>query len=284
MPAAHSVKTVSTWPEIADNIQTLEEYKHSESQELRDYFRRLIKRGTCFIVSRVNGSLVFSPSRFVGYLKNSMEIHENNHMKDGRVTNPVIENITGCKFQIDSALEHSYKQYCLSLGIKPNASGNFGVDRKYISYGSFNLQNTLIDDISEILNAKTIQNTERMSLIAARIGQGYFRDLLISLWKGCSVTGCKEVSILKASHIKPWKVSDNNERLNVYNGLLLLPNLDALFDRGMISFQQDGRIIISSKLSNESLETIGIKKSFRIKVYPEMSEFLKYHREFVFWK
>jgi putative restriction endonuclease len=82
-------------------------------------------------------------------------------------------------------------------------------------------------------------------LIKARIGQGAFRAKLIVLWGSCAVTGYKDLNLLVASHIKPWSVSSNSERLDVYNGLLLVPNLDKAFDSGFISFKESGEIMIS---------------------------------------
>lgn len=87
-------------------------------------------------------------------------------------------------------------------------------------------------------------------------------SLLIEIWKKCSVTDCPATDVLRASHIKPWRFSTNTERLDPYNGLLLIPNLDALFDIGLISFKDNGEIIISNRLSSATLESLSI--------YPEM--------------
>jgi hypothetical protein len=78
--------------------------------------------------------------------------------------------------------------------------------------------------------------TNKEALIKARIGQGTFRMELIKLWKGCAVTGVSEKKFLIASHIFPWRSSNNAEKLNPYNGLLLQPNFDTFFDKGYISF------------------------------------------------
>ena len=92
------------------------------------------------------------------------------------------------------------------------------------------------------------QETAKESLVQSRIRQGQFRAALIEYWQCCSVTGCKQIELLKASHIKPWRYASNQERLNVYNGLLLLPNLDTCFDLGLISFDHEGKILISNQL------------------------------------
>jgi putative restriction endonuclease len=72
--------------------------------------------------------------------------------------------------------------------------------------------------------------TERQSLIRARIGQGIFRAEVIAVWQGCSVTGCRIEKLLVASHLVPWKLATNAERLDKFNGLLRTPNLDKLVD------------------------------------------------------
>jgi HNH endonuclease len=86
-------------------------------------------------------------------------------------------------------------------------------------------------------------------------------------WKGCSVTAFPRIDLLVASHIKPWKASNNFERLDVFNGLLLLPNLDRAFELGYISFNEKGTIIISPTL--EHPELIGIDSTMRLNVASE---------------
>ena len=89
--------------------------------------------------------------------------------------------------------------------------------------------------------------TERERLQAARIGQGEFRDALMIFWKStCPVTGVDHAALLRASHIKPWRDASNDERLNPFNGLLLCAHVDTLFDRNLITFDDDGLIRISS--------------------------------------
>lgn len=123
--------------------------------------------------------------------------------------------------------------------------------------------------------------TERAAIIAARRGQGRFRADLIQLWAGkCSVTKSCSVSLLRASHIKPWRVSTNAERLNRYNGLLLIPNLDAAFDVGLISFADDGKILWSQALSEDEAKLLGIKRDLKLVcVFDENRPFLAAHRQ-----
>jgi hypothetical protein len=145
-------------------------------------------------------------------------------------------------------------------------------------------QSTLFQEIEQFKKSSvSLQETTRETIVQSRIGQGQFRLSLIAYWQGCSVTGCSQVEILKASHIKPWRDCTNDERLNVYNGLLLLPNLDACFDIGFVSFSNEGKILISSQLSDTALAQLGIKRDMELsKIEQEHKGFLDYHRQKVF--
>jgi putative restriction endonuclease len=85
--------------------------------------------------------------------------------------------------------------------------------------------------------------SERDAVTKARIGQGPFREDLIRYWGRCAVTGIDDLRLLRASHIHPWRLADNAGRRDPFNGLLLSPSLDHCFDRGLIGFADDGRIV-----------------------------------------
>jgi hypothetical protein len=124
------------------------------------------------------------------------------------------------------------------------------------------------------------QETERKAVIAARRGQGVFRARLDDYWGGCAITACTTRELLRASHIRPWRESSNRDRLNPDNGLLLAAHLDAAFDQGLVSFADDGRILLHARLSAADAETIGITKAMRLrKVSPKHLPFLARHRE-----
>lgn len=100
--------------------------------------------------------------------------------------------------------------------------------------------------------ARDIPTTERQALVKARVGQGLFRDQVLSLWSyQCAVTGCTVQEALRASHIKPWSESTDEERLDPSNGLPLVATLDALFDKNLIAFDSKGRMQVSKQLSSE---------------------------------
>lgn len=125
--------------------------------------------------------------------------------------------------------------------------------------------------------------TERETLVRTRIGQDKFRDALLQYWEICSITGLSDRRLLRASHIKPWKLCDSDERLDLYNGLLLSPTLDACFDAGYISFNKQGEILISDRLSVADAITLGISKELNLrKVEPEHRKYLEFHREHIF--
>lgn len=125
--------------------------------------------------------------------------------------------------------------------------------------------------------------TERIELRKSRIGQGRFRDSVIDYWRACAATGCDEPTLLIASHIVPWRESSNHERLDGFNGLLLIPNLDRLFDKGWISFDDDGRILRSPQLRDSVAGTLGLNDGIQIKnLHPQHREHLVRHRNDVF--
>lgn len=122
-------------------------------------------------------------------------------------------------------------------------------------------------------------NTVRNTWTEVRVGKGVFRRKLLDMWKGCSVTGVLMEEFLIASHIKPWAKSKGSERLDVYNGLLLTPTLDKAFDKGYISFNDEGNILISRSFLSIA-KSLGIDPSMSISlgISNENKEYLKWHR------
>ncbi|WP_324806377.1 HNH endonuclease signature motif containing protein [Sphingomonas sp. LY29] len=109
--------------------------------------------------------------------------------------------------------------------------------------------------------------TTRQQLTAARIGQGKFRKDLVARWGGsCAVLGVTRPELLRASHIKPWASSNNAERLDPANGLLLSPLYDAAFDGLLLSFADDGALKLASDFSAEEAEAAGIDPNARIEI------------------
>ncbi|MFN4351659.1 MAG: HNH endonuclease [Hylemonella sp.] len=128
-----------------------------------------------------------------------------------------------------------------------------------------------------------VKATTKLSLGHARVGQGKYRQDLILRWGGaCAVTGVAHDRVLRASHVKPWKDASDRERLDANNGLLLCANLDALFDAGLISFADDGTMVISSELDADERGRLGLPGNLRLRPNTELSAYLAHHRENVF--
>ncbi len=133
-----------------------------------------------------------------------------------------------------------------------------------------------------IAESKDIGETERLQLTKARRGQGLFKSNVRLNEHACRVTGTADVAHLRASHIKPWKVSSNSEKLDGCNGLLLSPHIDHLFDRGYISFGDDGQLLVSAQLSDAVLSTWQISVPRNVGVFNERQcTYLQYHRQHV---
>lgn len=122
--------------------------------------------------------------------------------------------------------------------------------------------------------------TERTGLVTSRVGQGYFRQQILQRWDGkCAVTGSDVLSILIASHIIPWSEASDDERLDVDNGILLSPLYDALFDKHLISFNDEGNILFSPTLTDDQIGELGISTNAKISVKRGMLKYLARHRE-----
>ena len=141
------------------------------------------------------------------------------------------------------------------------------------------IADSIITEIKAVENDNTIKMTEKDSIVKSRIGQGIFRKGLIEYWHGCAISQCPLTWMLIASHIKPWRDADNQERLDPYNGLLLLPNYDKLFDLGYISFNSKGKIMYSRLLDKFDRETIGLTNNLHlVKLEEQHLKYLKYHK------
>jgi predicted restriction endonuclease len=135
----------------------------------------------------------------------------------------------------------------------------------------------------EIL-AKGIQgDLEKVQITKARRGQGIFRTNVRLIEKSCRLTGVKNIKHLRASHIKPWKDADDSEKIDGNNGLLLSPHVDHLFDRGFITFENSGNLIVSKELNSSVLMQWSQDKIENVGAFHKrQSEFLDFHRDVVF--
>ena len=139
----------------------------------------------------------------------------------------------------------------------------------------------------EIEASQTLNETEKQVIIKARIGQGRYRDNLMQKYNHqCIVTGIDTSKLLVASHIKPWRVCDNAERIDTENGLLLSANMDRLFDSGLITFSIEGQMIISSFVGEANQLRLHIFKGMKVDLQSSarLLAYLDYHRDVLFVK
>ncbi|MBH0179754.1 MAG: hypothetical protein HP491_18305 [Nitrospira sp.] len=175
------------------------------------------------------------------------------------------------------------QQYGLEQGNASEGKELFQADHIFAAKMSGD-QSSLREDIAD-LEKRDITATTREALSNARIGQGKFRSEVLALWGNrCCVTGSKTTQAIKASHIKPWKVATDEERLDPYNGLPLVANLDALFEAGLISFTSAGELIVSKQLPDEerSIFESGLKPLVKLP-HKATAKYLEYHREWRFF-
>lgn len=161
--------------------------------------------------------------------------------------------------------------------------GHSMYSRALITYNNFLAdftQSNASEDIQNIVNDPTLNETQKSQLVNTRIGQGVFRSKLLNYWKGCAVTGYQNEQFLVASHIKPWRDSNNQERLSTFNGLMLLPNLDKAFDLGYITFEESGKVCLSDFI--EFPDVLGVKDDMHVSLVKAHQSYMAYHREQVF--
>jgi hypothetical protein len=130
----------------------------------------------------------------------------------------------------------------------------------------------------------TIRETEKLALVSARRGQGKYRKALMQVEKSCRVTKVDRARHLVASHTKPWRDCTNEERLDPENGFMLTPTVDHLFDKGFISFESNGSLIISAAAHTQSIQRMGIATDQVINVggfTTGQKTYLDFHREFI---
>lgn len=139
----------------------------------------------------------------------------------------------------------------------------------------------------QIMHDTSISVTQRESIVKSRVGQGLFRSKILNKYNGkCLITGISIEKCLIASHIKPWAVCTNEERLSENNGLLLSATYDKLFDSGLISFNGNGEIVVSNYINTENRALLNLNDSLQITIPDilELKQNLEYHRDVLFIK
>lgn len=159
----------------------------------------------------------------------------------------------------------------------------FLIDYLVWSYGlPYDESNYLRNQI-KLKNQKEIKEKYKNSIHKRRIGQAEYREDLIKYYGKCQICGIENKGLLVASHIKDFSKSENNEAVDLYNGFLFCDGHDGLFDKGLISFTDEGNVMISSQLSKHDLDIIK-PETIKLDVLEKQKKYLKWHRENKFKK
>lgn len=123
------------------------------------------------------------------------------------------------------------------------------------------------------------QTASRAGEVQQRRGQDLFRERVMVRWgRKCAVSCCKNEALLVAAHIKPWSECNDRERFDGENGLLLMAHLHAAFDAGLISFDSQGRILLSAELTPGDRRLLGVEEATRLKLGKRARAYLRAHR------
>lgn len=259
---------VNTMAQLEENFAVLHSAVSKGDKQAKD----LVRMGRAVVVGTFANKLEFGPSRFLGYVGNDVEQHLSMRSeRDGKETNPAIDKVLGFGKSQSSNADAAFVNYCRSMGLDPpNNKRNFWILPEAEG----------LIEVGAISDDPALSNTEKVALIKARIGQGQFRIKLEKKWNAaCCITGCKVRAVLRASHIKPWKVCTNLERLDSNNGLLLTASADSLFDSGLISFDEYGKLLHSVELSDYDLNLLLGTNDITLTLNKQQQVYMQYHRE-----
>ena len=192
-------------------------------------------------------------------------------------------------FELDIAIMHILSDDSF---VRKNKTGNnmYSNALKQFRFFCADTKEAEEDDlivVEKISESQTLTDTEKQIIIKARKGQGIYRNKLLRKYDSkCIVTGVDNSNLLIASHIKPWRICNNDERIDVENGLILCPNVDRLFDYGLITFKNDGQMIISSYVSEQNIRRLNISSERKVdlKASNRLLRYLEYHRDILFVK
>ncbi|MCR5609535.1 MAG: HNH endonuclease [Lachnospiraceae bacterium] len=235
---------------------------------------------------------------FSNWMRVNTSLAESSIYKYQRAINTISNEMLECGIIYKSLIEMDCVEYDIAVlnivnneyFIHKNLVGNnmYSSSLKKFRYflREYTEENIKEREIEElILNSNKLTVTEKQILIKSRIGQGKYRDGLIQKYDGkCVVTGIDRTRLLIASHIKPWVICDNEERIDIENGLLLCPNMDRLFDYGLITFDDRGKMIISNFLGEQNVSRLHISKEIIVDLKPSerLLKYMEYHRDALF--
>jgi len=211
----------------------------------------------------------YPPKEVIRYAGIAIRGYPPNHFSGGDETNNVLIKLgfTIVLIGTNIAIGYNYTEK-KRLGI---------IDERDLS----DWESSFSHDIEQDTN---IGPTDKEILTKGRIGHSRFKQKLMMHYSGCAICGMTYAPMLIASHIKPWKDSTDEERLDANNGLLLCPNHDALFDKGYITFRDDGSILISEHLDQATKNLLNIQEGMKVKLTSGQKVYMAWHRMYCFDK
>ncbi|WP_168797964.1 HNH endonuclease [Pacificoceanicola onchidii] len=277
---------VNSLQEIRNNLFYLEAARREPIAQKT--YRALISRGRVFLPYMASNAINFAPSRFIGYASNSFTRHEANASKHGWDTTVSIRKIISETHprqiynQPNEPLEIAFLKFCERNGITAlNQKRTYWKLPEHIALSEESSARNLMD-----FEVSRLETTVRDQISKARVGQGKFRSEVLRRYKSCSVTGVNDPILLTASHIKPWSQcwQSPTEALSPDNALLLSPTWDRLFDTGLVTFQESGRVMLSKCLDKEDFTKLGLNPSASVSLTKAQNQFMEFHRSAVFRK
>ena len=176
-----------------------------------------------------------------------------NHIKDGKrlLLFQMMGKGRPCRYLGEHVAIGSY--------VEPNVPDS---EKNLRSAIVFNLQAVELpnrEGIGDLLPGLDLDSTTVFRTVELRRKQDLFRRRLITVEKECRLTGIRDLRFVRASHIKPWSAcTEGTERVDGNNGLLLTPTADHLFDRGWITFEENGRLALAKDLAKDVVGLIGL--------------------------
>ena len=278
---------------VADNLSRSRDFNKGVQVLERNTMQKILvsagfkeTRGTQKVIELTRGSTVIYLKKETK--KRPLVVHPDNHRRLGKFL-----GIRGVRAAMPLIFYHNANMRefpdRLNNGKNPTKYGiDFEFDDRaclleFLARLDIDEADNILEDL-ELPESTVEDETERQQLKKSRLGQGKFRDeLMVEFESTCPLTGVSIPELLRASHIKPWRHSSNKERLERKNGLLLAAGADALFDKGFISFDRLGALLLSKQISMRDLKSFGLRPEMKLGVVDELrAEFLEYHRRHVF--
>lgn len=236
-------------------------------------------------------------SEFITWLSTNSQLSENSIMKYGGAIKSISNDMLSIHLIYKDLFDMELVELELAimdilnnpLFIEKNRRGNNMYSNALKHYRHYKKQTEHLFNAEArmitLVQDSTLDETEKETIIKARIGQGKYRDGLLEKYSNrCLITEIDQPQLLVASHIKPWSVSDNTERIDIENGFILSASLDKLFDNGLITFSDLGKMYVSKNISELNQRILNINNPIVVdlKSSSMMIKYLEYHRDILF--